>query len=388
MVVDFANIDSTTTNNNEEEGGPAAKKLRSCDNDLKIIVGTASADEANSNTSNNCPREFWYVSNVMAYHSNFFDTMLSSQMQESISREIKLPDVDPDHWELLMKYLSPKQGRKLTLEDAVTIAPLYDKYEFRQGRELCDEFLADHFLQEREKVAEQGGRSPKELCLLIEACETIEAFNFSKQASKECYKFFDQIISDKSSLYGRLMFQEKHLEKLIPSIQKLEKRLGYIPPLFGPRADAEYENPLFASLLRTEWEREKILSEFLLLGETGISGLKSVEVYDGGTRHLRCHFTTKYTRDVDFEDGLRFCSRNRGEPPVFIEKLDLPDCDIFGWTIYMRRRPTDDGTKKLLWCVPSSFSHPLPPKEGWISCPDNNRLPESFRLCIRYGGNP
>lgn len=72
----------------ESEKEPERKRLRSCEPDLLIVVG-----------SDGEKKEYRYHSPIMASHSVYIDTMLATPMQESQSLTIKFPDLTPRLWE-------------------------------------------------------------------------------------------------------------------------------------------------------------------------------------------------------------------------------------------------------------------------------------------------
>lgn len=336
-------------------------------------------------------------------------------MQESISREIHLPDVDPNDWEKVMRYLNPCEGLKfLTLEDVIVIAPLYDKYEFRQGKELCDYFVTAHFqkelhyllLQEQEN-APQGRRERMslELDLLIEAFAVTQSCHFSEATITACFDFFSRLFSDKWSTYGRMMFHAQQLQKLVPLFRKVEKQkrppaglpsklLGaggsQLGVLLANNNEEDFsENPIAGELLMVKYQRDKA---FRLLMDTcpivrirncsepNINGIYYQTGLNKKTRQYMRRSSAPLSIRGALYDELALVVLN--EP--LLEQLGQGIHHHHGWAICgiqnSREFPPADATKTPLWYVPSSASQPLPPEQGWIeaTAPAAPVLPRQF----------
>jgi hypothetical protein len=197
----------------EEEKEPEAKGLRSCEPDLVVTVGNG--DNA---------KEYRYHLPIMASHSTYIDTMLASPMKESQSSTINFPDLTPDLWETMVKYLDPLYARSLSIEMAMELAPAYDKYSFDRGLKLCDQVLSEVF----EKNGRMHGNEKPlhDLELLIDAFLIANEANL-KDAMKQGVPFFRKTLCSKER-YGKIMFSERQIEKLVPLLVKeqlLEEQL-------------------------------------------------------------------------------------------------------------------------------------------------------------------
>lgn len=144
----------------QSESVPEAKRLRSCEPDLLVLVG--SGDET---------KEYRYHSPIMASHSTYIDAMLATPMKESQSLMLKFPDISPELWECVVKYLDPVHARSLSIEMAMKLAPVYNQYSFDRGLKLCNQVLSDFF----QRNGEWGSELPKDaLNLLNEKLELFE----------------------------------------------------------------------------------------------------------------------------------------------------------------------------------------------------------------------
>jgi hypothetical protein len=184
---------------------PANKKIRSSEPDLVVMVG----DEQ---------KEYHYHSQVMATHSKVIDTMLSASMIESQTRRINFPDLNAKVWESMIYFLDPATSRQMTVQDALQIAAAYDQYEFRAGAECCDQVFCELF----GKIMPDGhyGRDekPDDLNQLIDAFLLADAANL-KQSKKRAVQYFKGALNSVSD-YGRIIFCENQIKKLVPLIVK------------------------------------------------------------------------------------------------------------------------------------------------------------------------
>lgn len=87
-------------------------------------------------------------------------------MKESLSMEIHFPDVDIDTWNAMLAYLEkPTMARTMTVQEAIALAMVYDKYDFTNGRDLCNKVISEFFVDTERKEANE---SP-DIDLVIEA---------------------------------------------------------------------------------------------------------------------------------------------------------------------------------------------------------------------------
>ncbi|KAL7547371.1 hypothetical protein ACHAWF_010686 [Thalassiosira exigua] len=110
-----------------------AKKLRSSEPDLKVVLGKGESQSVE-----------WYHSQNLACKSKYIDAMLTAPMKEKEERTISFPDIDSETWQKMLDFLdNPLAARKMSARDAMELAPWYDKYEFGLGRELCEEVMSE-----------------------------------------------------------------------------------------------------------------------------------------------------------------------------------------------------------------------------------------------------
>ncbi|KAL7450942.1 hypothetical protein ACHAWC_002793 [Mediolabrus comicus] len=141
--------------------------------------------------------------------------MLSAPMKEREEQTITFPDINLATWEKLMHFLdSPVAARDMSAKDARDLAVLYDKYEFLEGRKLCDAILVDYF--------KNIGMKEKKLKLDLDL--TIDLVNVSHQANlkaafQEGIAYIWKKLLSTSVPYGKMMFEERHLVILVPLLK-------------------------------------------------------------------------------------------------------------------------------------------------------------------------
>jgi hypothetical protein len=323
---------------------PERKKLRSSEPDLKISVG-----------ANDEVADYWCHSSVMATHSNYIDAMLATPMQESQTFELSFPDLAPATWEAMMRFLEgPVAARLMTIEDAMEVAPVYDQYDFPQGRELCDHVLTEYFQDKKNIISN--------LYCFVASVLLTDVANLN-EAKKGGVKWLCQTLCSLDSQTGRIIFTEDHIRELVPLIIKEDRLFKIVrSSLNGILSSKEdLRSPLFPRALvmtHARFESSRMLgNEFthIMLFGTGCKA-------DG-----IC--TRDYFRDYD-------CNRRGLWAGVQVEfKVEFLLEDEAGWAIIGATLPEIDEhgdendenvVSKTLWRCPNSHNLPLPPQDGWI----------------------
>jgi hypothetical protein len=103
----------------EEEPSYRSKQLRLSSPDLTIVCSKDDEEK----------KPFDCHSLIMAGHSKYFDSLLSSEMQESITKEVTLENVSPAVFEQGMRYLeNPSQAMTVSVEEILQVAPFYNRF--------------------------------------------------------------------------------------------------------------------------------------------------------------------------------------------------------------------------------------------------------------------
>ena len=108
----------------EEQQQASTKRLKYSEPDLEITCKGRDGSE----------KTFERYSSVMAWNSKYFDTLLASEMQESITKKVTLEDVSPDTFELAMELIDDMaRAGKATVTDFLKVA----RFDFRNGLNRC-----------------------------------------------------------------------------------------------------------------------------------------------------------------------------------------------------------------------------------------------------------
>jgi hypothetical protein len=337
---------------------PARKRLKSSEPDLKITVGgnltaTATAtddDDVDVNEKKHAV-EYWYHSIIMANHSNYIDAMLASPMKESKTYEISFPGIAPSTWEAMMKFLEgPIAVRLMTAKDVMEVAPVYDQYDFHQGRELCGHVLKEYF-EDEEKIL-------SDLDAFIDAILLADAVHLD-EAKRVGRIWLMDALQETRILVGTTAFTTGHMKKLAPLIAKEESLFDVVK-----------------SSLRCVETKEDILSPlFPHLFVTTYSSLQASELL-----HTMIHLV-KLSGSESNADG-RF-ERDCSDGPYYSERTGrLNGVEVYfnivlydsGWAITGATDPEldadgaeveDSVVETILWQCPNSANLHVPPRVGW-----------------------
>jgi BTB/POZ domain len=318
---------------------PPAKRLRSSDTDLTIIVGEGAQQKTYA-----CHRQ------IMAMHSQYIDTILATPMKEQLTMTLTFPEIHPCLWEQMLGYLQPGVDPPSSTYEILRVLPYYDKYEFMDGIRMCDRWLASRFEFRIEKLG------------------SLAAY---VSASGAAYKHNLPITKAKSQTFVREVFRKREARlgltqdliiDFVPVMQENETIWNKVSAMLGPIAgnpdkDTILANPFFPDLLLRaivaldhEYNLDKKMA-VLSVKNAGISGVNGQYQRIGPTSNF-----CKYITEAD---------------PVtcFVIKKLEPHPDSGGsamWVLLKRTEGDDDLT------LFTSSAHPLsslPPRGGWLAIP-------------------
>lgn len=172
------------------------KSLKSSEPDLTVIVGSKGNE-----------KQFMYHSIIMASHSVYVDTLLSSSMKESKEKVIHFDDIEPDQWVKVIAYVQdPIVAQDLMdFDEAIAFTPFYDKYDFRIGLDLCSSVVGNSI---EEKSVDWDARRWIEVIL---ACEML-----SPSVRKESVRLFAKELKPEG------FYSEEELLAVAPVVAKNE----------------------------------------------------------------------------------------------------------------------------------------------------------------------
>ena len=132
--------------------------------------GDEDGDEENKHDKTSEKKVFWHYSQILASHSRYVDTLLSTPLAAASTNrdnskdnddnndtstinitEISFPDISPSQWQRMVMFVTDSvAARGMTKEDAIELVILYDKYDFHTGLKLCDTILCSMFYHNEE----------------------------------------------------------------------------------------------------------------------------------------------------------------------------------------------------------------------------------------------
>ena len=350
------------------EGESDPKKIRCSEPDLKVIIGSEAEKAGGEGGEKDDAKHKgvvtkWYHTPSLAAKSKYVDALLTAPMKESESRTITFPDISPDTWDLMMKFVDdPIASRSMKPEDVVRVANFYDKYEFSDGRSLCDLVLAEYFKSVKENTLSPGTVAP-DVDFIVASVVLAEEANLV-QALTVGMSFICIMLSRQVAPIGRTMFSEEHLKLLAPL-------------LLVDRTDAGgFERNTKAYLKRRySLESDTFPREFVkhcsdyLAHSTLYSFISRIRL-SGAT----CDVDGDYAgRPPEFEaDDGRKVRFNGVLHSAHIELRTKKE----GWVINLKTIPPldEDGepdhdsiVETVAWKAPHSGNMVLPPSKGWIS---------------------
>mmetsp|Transcript_23965 Transcript_23965/g.53080 ORF Transcript_23965/g.53080 Transcript_23965/m.53080 type:complete len:373 (+) Transcript_23965:166-1284(+) len=333
---------------------PTPKKLRSSEPDLKVVLGSSGGDGGGGEVVTR-----WYHSQTLAAKSRYVDAMLASPMRERETRTISFPDIQATSWDLMMNFLDdPIASRGMDVGDVMKVAKHYDKYEFCDGRRLCDAVLVDYFKRARQE--EKSDNPSARVDDIVEAVALAHATNLEK-AFKEGMHYIWANVQSNFVPYGRTMFTEDNMETLAPLLSVSREMFSKLNPRFG-----DLIGDLHNELDKSDFPKRFVNECRHWLTRDTLCGCITHIVLSGTYSNADGHFyPTEMERYKTLGQG-----RWGGQQVKFEMKLQEK-----GWTILRKTLPTldvegvqeDDSTvvETVCWIAPCSVNLPLPPNSGW-----------------------
>lgn len=137
-----------------------SREMRYAEPDLQITVGVKEDQKV-----------YQYHATTMAALSTYIDRMLSCGMKESETKQISFPDIDSTIWEEMLTYLQPTSYCLPKVDRAFELAQWYDKYDFPDGRHLCDVVLECRIKDLGKQVTASYGDECKNMVMSLQAIE-------------------------------------------------------------------------------------------------------------------------------------------------------------------------------------------------------------------------
>lgn len=301
----------------------------------------------------------WYHSHALASKSKYIDTMLSTSMKEKDDKLITFPDISKTTWDEMMKFLEcPIATRQMGATDVIKIAILYDKYEFTDGSKLCDQVLIDYF----DSAEKQEQDLSLDIDVIIDSVVIALEANLEAAYRQGMRYIWKSMKSFTQTPYGRTMFTEDQIRKLVPALQHFRSSeyedirkyggLGLLERVELPSFPQQFVSK--GCSLYNNWLLQQCISHIELSG-THCNA-------DGKFDINSCLSSFNYTSDRQ--------ARWDGEMMTFsIERQTSEEFD--GWAIIRSTivQNDEDGdpdydtiVDKLCWVAPGSRNHFFPPR--------------------------
>ena len=350
------------------EGEPESKKLRSSEPDLKVIIGSDEAEKAAAGADDEKDDDEaekqqpsvvtkWYHSQTLAAKSKYVDALLAAPMKESESKTITFPDISPETWDLMMKFIdNPIACRGMKAHDVVKVAKFYDKYEFTDGTVLCDVILEEYFKSIHDNMYERKKNVAPDVDFIVDSVALAHDANL-KKAYKEGMHFIWRVLSFACAPFGRTMFSEDHMKKLAPLLEEtddggIERDLSRRYDLKSDIFPKEFVNNC------SNWLTIETMNRFI--SRIRVSGASCT--VDGDYCGDTPIFRTDDERRVEWGG-------------VMMRPLLQCRTTEEGWAIILETIPplNEDGepdydsiVETLAWKAPHSGNLTFPPSEGWV----------------------
>lgn len=224
---------------------PALKRRCLGDPDVTVVVGGTA---------------FMHHSFILCYASEYFDTMLSSGMQESENKRIEFPDKKPADWKLFYPFLEPRSLStahtvRVTKDNAKAVLPWFHEFDMADLLHESDEKLWSSLLLFKRGYYPSNHRSlPERKATLMEIMEwTAMADMYGLQKTRQAMKKeLMKAIADFPEL-----IQKDLLQGMVPFWSKPDDRDLWLviksklpADVTSNNSDSELQsNPLFLDML-------------------------------------------------------------------------------------------------------------------------------------------
>jgi len=301
----------------------------------------------------------WYHSPSLAAKSKYIDALLAAPMKESESRTITFPDISPETWELMIKFVDdPVASRSMKAEDVPKVAKYYDKYEFTGGTSLCDIILTEYFRAVKDPFKAKSTIPAPDVDFCVNSVVLAHEANLGK-AFKQGMDFIWIMMRRTIAPAGRTMFSEDHMKKLAPLLE------GTKHESWQRRATAE----------KYDFKSDTFPKEFVRFCSDWLT-------FDNINRFVhRIRLTgSTCTADGDFsghsQHGYKADDERTVEWKGVLQNVCIELRDEKGWAIILKTIPPldEDGdpdydsiVETVAWRAPYSGNMHLPPSNGWVS---------------------
>jgi len=323
-----------------EEGDHEEDQKRSilkCDYaNVKVIVGGEKEEKV-----------YWHHRSILASQSGMVDTKLStsvgvaSEKKKEVSikvTKISFPDISPSQWEKMIRFITdPVAIRDMTVDDAMGLVVLYDKYDFHTGLKLCDKVLSTIFYKNEQEFKSHVMNNLE----LLDRCVHVVVLSHEKNLKTT-------LVNGMAWLH-KIFYWNYYAECVILTVDHIRQ---LVPVIACYSDDENYENVQDAIKKRLSGESIDILNP--LFPEYFVSQIQLIVSRNTSLKLVNQIKISNCGAPVAGIYNAHNDDSNDGDTSTDLTKNEIGD-----WVIL-----NEDGDTVFFICN-GSRNEPLPPKTGW-----------------------
>jgi len=379
--------------------------------------GSINNKETTTTTTTTKKQVFWHYSHILACHSRYVDALLSAPLAAASTSalaastinkdttkksrkskdannnnnnaddfndeddtnititEISFPDISPSNWERMYNFITdPVASRKMSVEDAMELVGMYDKYDFHTGIKLCDEILSSVFIQ-GETREEFQNRTMKNM-KLFDRCVQVVVLSHEKnltQTLSEGMLWMTKIFWSRCDPECVILTAD-HLRKLVPVIachDDRDKDWFSVQEAIGLRLSnlsIDILNPMFPEFFVSQIQLIVARNTTLkLVNQIKVSTNRDHDevmgMYDAMDDNHKIDRSSYYVKSNEQSD------------------INLTRNEVDDWII------EDDDVNVLLFICEGSRCEILPPRTGWKRIAGANNVGQTNLPVLSYYHN-
>jgi len=348
------------------------RSILKCDHaNVKVIVGGEKEGKM-----------YWHHRSILASQSGMVDTKLStsvgvaSEKKKEVSikvTKISFPDISPSQWEKMIRFITdPVAIRDMTVDDAMGLVVLYDKYDFHTGLKLCDKVLSTIFYKNEQEFKSHVMNNLE----LLDRCVHVVVLSHEKNLKTT-------LVNGMAWLH-KIFYWNYYAECVILTVDHIRQ---LVPVIACYSDDENYENVQDAIKKRLSGESIDILNplfpeyfvsqiQLIVSRNTSLKLVNQITISNCGAPAAGIYNADNYNYDNYEISGtcLYYYLNSDDDVSFSLKKNQIGD-----WIII-----EDDGIETLLFICNGSRNETLPPKTGWKRIDGADRLGQTRLPVLSY----
>jgi len=354
-----------------EEGDHEEDQKRSilkCDYaNVKVIVGGEKEEKV-----------YWHHRSILASQSGMVDTKLStsvgvaSEKKKEVSikvTKISFPDISPSQWEKMIRFITdPVAIRDMTVDDAMGLVVLYDKYDFHTGLKLCDKVLSTIFYKNEQEFKSHVMNNLE----LLDRCVHVVVLSHEKNLKTT-------LVNGMAWLH-KIFYWNYYAECVILTVDHIRQ---LVPVIACYSDDENYENVQDAIKKRLSGESIDILNplfpeyfvsqiQLIVSRNTSLKLVNQIKISNCGAPVAGIYDAFNENNDTIYGTCLYY---HIIDPAFNLQKNEIGD-----WVIWKEY-------DTLFFICNGSRNESLPPKTGWKRIYSADTLNQTNLPIISYFHN-